>query len=243
MRLRLAALISGVTLLGAVGLAFVYFVLIGGSSPARLTLSSAGSTTSASASTGTAASASPAATQATTGVWTVATGSQAGYRVREQLGFAPALTDAVGRTAAIQGSVTIVRTSSSYQVSAGAFTVNVSTLTSDRAMRDQRIHTMGLESDRYPNATFTLSSPVALPSQAAGGQTVTVSAVGNLTIHGVTRSVTIPMQARLSGSQIAVAGSIAFPFADFGMTPPSIANFVSVQPNVTMEFSLVFAHA
>jgi polyisoprenoid-binding protein YceI len=128
-------------------------------------------------------------------------------------------------------------------VSAASLTVDVNTLTSDRAMRDQRIHFMGLQSDQYPKATFVLSSPIQLPSSAASGQTVTVSAAGQLTIHGVTRAVTIPLQARLTGSQIQVAGSITFPFSEFGMTPPSIAGFVSVENNATMEFAINFARA
>lgn len=82
-----------------------------------------------------------------------------------------------------------------------------------------------------------------MPATAASGQTVQASAIGDLTIHGSTQSVTIPLQAKLSGSQIEVAGSITFPFSQFGMTPPSIAGFVSVQNNATMEFQLFFQRA
>ena len=85
---------------------------------------------------------------------------------------------------------------------------------------------------------------LAIPgSDAESGQAVDVQATGDLTIHGVTRTVTIPLQARLSGSRIEVAGSITFPFSDFGMTPPSIGGFVSVQPNATMEFDIFFQPA
>ena len=97
---------------------------------------------------------------------------------------------------------------------------------------------MGLQSDQYPTSTFTLTTPIDLPADAASGATVTVSATGQLTIHGVTKTVTIPIQARLSGSQIQLAGSLTFPFSVFGMTPPSIGGFVSVQDNATMEFAL-----
>ena len=78
-----------------------------------------------------------------------------------------------------------------------------------------------------------------MPAGGASGQTIHVSATGALTIHGVTRTVTIPIDGRLSGSQIELVGSITFPFRDFGMTPPSIGGFVSVQDNATMEFQLV----
>jgi polyisoprenoid-binding protein YceI len=170
----------------------------------------------------------------------VASGSVAGYRVREQLGFAPAPSDAVGRTSAVTGSLTITQSGTEYSVTAASFSVDVSTLTSDRTMRDQRIHTMGLESDRYPTATFTLTSAIALPSTGANGQAFRVQAVGHLTIHGTTRSVTIPMNARLNGTKIEAAGATTFPFSEFGMTPPSIGGFVTVQNNATMEFDIVF---
>ncbi|MDQ6709047.1 MAG: YceI family protein, partial [Candidatus Dormibacteraeota bacterium] len=99
------------------------------------------------------------------------------------------------------------------------------------------------QSDRYPTATFKLTSPIALPGTASNGQIVQVSAVGDLTIHGTTHNVTIPMTAKLSSGQIEVAGAITFPFSQFGMTPPNIGNFVTVQNNATMEFLLFFQRA
>jgi polyisoprenoid-binding protein YceI len=110
-------------------------------------------------------------------------------------------------------------------------------------MRDQRIHSIGLQSDRYPTATFKLTSPIAVPASASNGEPFQVSSQGDLTIHGTTQNVTIPLTAKLSGSQIEVAGSITFPFGQFGMTPPNIGGFVTVQNNATMEFKLIFQPA
>lgn len=226
-----AAAFGGLILLGAIALGIVYFVIFPSSAPARLALADSKSP-SASAT---------AASSASTGTWTVASGSQAGYRVRETLAFVGAPSDAVGRTSSVHGTVTIAGSGSNLSVSAASLTVDVNTLTSDRAMRDQRIHSTGLQSDRYPTATFVLNNPFALPADASNGQAVTVSAVGQLTIHGVTQTVTIPIQARLNGSRIQLVGSITFPFSEFGMTPPSIGGFVSVQDNATMEFAINLA--
>lgn len=233
----LLAAAGGAAALGAGTLGFVYFGLMGGTSPERLTLSAATSTPSVSTS---ASATAPASASAGPGTFTVASGSVAGYRVREQLGSLPAPSDAVGRTSSITGSITIAQAGGVYSVTAASFSVDVSTLTSDRSMRDQRIHSMGLESDRYPTATFTLTSPIALPSTGGNGQAFRVQAVGDLTIHGTTRSVTIPMDARVNGARIEVAGSLTFPFSEFGMTPPSIGGFVTVQNNATMEFDILF---
>ena len=230
-RMFIGGAIGGVLLLGAIGVAIVYFFAFPSSAPGKLSLASTSSPTAS-----TSASASPATASA--GSWTVTSGSQAGYRVRETLAFVGAPSDAVGRTSSVHGTVTINGSGTSYSVSAASLTVDVNTLTSDRSMRDQRIHSMGLQSDRYPTAAFTLGSPITLPADAANGQVFTASATGQLTIHGVTKTVTIPIQARLTGAQIQLAGSITFPFSEFGMTPPSIGGFVSVQDNATMEFAV-----
>jgi polyisoprenoid-binding protein YceI len=228
-RRLIAAGAAGAVALAAIAIAFVYFVVFPSSSPQKLALSAATSTPSASASADAGAGA---------GTWTVTSGSQAGYRVREQLAFVGAPSDAVGRTSSVQGTVTVAKSGTAYSVSAASLKVDVSTLASDQNMRDRRIKTMGLESNRYPEATFTLTQPIAVPAEVASGQTVHVSATGQLTIHGSTQTVTIPIDARLAGSQMELVGSVTFPFSQFGMTPPSIGGFVSVQNNATMEFDL-----
>src|SRR5438093_1693514 len=196
--------VAGAALLGAVALGIGYFVVFAGSSPQKLALSSPTATPS-----------SDSTPSAAAGSWTVASGSQAGYRVREQLAGLSAPSDAVGRTSSVHGSVTIAADGSTYSVTAVSITVDVNTLTSDRSMRDQRIHRMGLESDRYPTATFVLSTPITLPADAGNGQAFQISATGKLTLHGVTRTVTIPIDARLNGSQIELVGSLTFPFSPF----------------------------
>jgi len=229
-RALIAAIVAGALLVGAAGIGIVYFVVFAGSSPQKLALSSPTPSTSASA-------ASSASTLGP-GTWTVTSGSQAGYRVREQLASLPAPSDAVGRTSAVTGTMTLAQSASGYTVTTASFTVDVSKLTSDQSRRDQRIHSQGLESDRFPTATFQLTTPIAVVADAAGGQTIHVSATGLLTLHGVTKTVTIPIDARLTGSKIELVGSITFPFSQFGMTPPSIGGFVTVQDNATMEFQL-----
>ena len=227
-RTLIAAIVAGGLVLAAGGLGILYFVVFAGTSPQKLALSSPSPSISASA-----------ASTAAAGAWTVDSGSQAGYRVREKLASFSAPSDAVGRTTAVTGTFAVTQAASGYSVDSAALTVDVSKLSSDQPRRDQRIHSQGLESDRYPTATFKLTSPIPLTADAGNGQTVHVSATGDLTIHGVTKSVTIPIDARLTGSKIEVVGSITFPFSEFSMTPPSIGGFVTVENNATMEFHLL----
>ena len=163
--------VVGSLLLG--GFFGTYLLLFGGSSAAPLGLSTAPPATAGATA---AASASAAGAAGLTGSWTIASGSVAGYRVREQLAFLPAPSDAVGRTSAITGTVVIGGTTDALTVTSAHLTVDVSTLSSDQQMRDQHIRQMGLQSDTYPKATFTLTDPFPLPANAASGSQVSVQA-------------------------------------------------------------------
>jgi polyisoprenoid-binding protein YceI len=235
LRARLISAAALVAVLAGGGVAFVYLVIFGTSSPAPLRLSTASPSASSPA---TALAASQLA-----GTWNVGSGSVVGYRVREQLAFLQAPSDAVGRTSKVTGTATLGGSTDALSVTAASFSADVSTLASDRSMRDQRIHGIGLESDRFPTAGFELTQPVALPASASTGQQFQFSIIGKLTIHGVTKQVTIPVQAQLSGAAIEVVGSITFPWSEFGMQVPNVAGFVSVTNQATMEFDLHLSHA
>src|SRR6185503_934637 len=93
-------IIAGVVIVVAVAIGgfYVYDQVLRGDNVAALSLPSAAP--SAAASTGTAVTSvgSGGSNGDVAGTWTVATGSQAGYRVTEQLAQLPAQSDAVGRT-------------------------------------------------------------------------------------------------------------------------------------------------
>jgi polyisoprenoid-binding protein YceI len=167
----------------------------------------------------------------------------AGYRVREKLGPVTAESDAVGRTEDVAGSAALVADGDALQVTQATFEVDVTTLTSDDGRRDNRIRSIGLESSSFPTATFELTAPVDVPGDALAGATVDVTLVGDLAIHGVTKTVTIPAQVRLVDGDIEVVGSLTFPFSDFGMTPPNIGGFVTVADDATLEFRIVLGVA
>lgn len=208
----------------------IYFGLFAHSSPKKLVLTSNGQPDLL------AASQLP-------GTWTVASGSVVGYRVREQLGSLPAPDDAVGRTSQVTGTLTVTSDGGSDKATGANFSADVATLTSDQARRDKYIKHGGLQSNEYPTATFAQTGSITVPSAAVSGKPAQVSVTGHLTIHGVTKLVTIPLQVQISGRELQVVGSLQFPFSEFGMTPPSIGSFVSVQNNATLEFSLLFARA
>lgn len=224
--------VVGLVVVLLAGGAAIYFVALKSDSPEKLTLGD-----------------SPTATSVTTGAvalpgnWTVTQGSTAGYRVRERLSRLPAPSDAVGRTPDVKGGFTIATQSGQIVASEMKVEVNVATLASDENRRDNRIRTQGLESNKFPTATFVATEAVNIPQSVADTGRATTSVTGDLTIHGVTKRVTIPLEVQRSGDTIEVVGSITFPFADYGMTPPDVAGIVTVDPNPTMEFKLIFAKA
>ena len=220
------ALGGSVVVVAVAGFLFIYFVLFPTSSPKPFSLTSSASGAPVSANTRFA------------GRWTIATGSVAGYRVREKLGFLPAEDDAVGRTSAITGTATLAEAGHVVTVRAASFTVEVSELKSDQAMRDQHIRTIGIQSATYPTATFVLSTPLTLPTSAVNGDVVHTSVAGVFNIHGTSRRETVPLEMRLSNSEIQAVGSLTFPWSEFNMTAPSVGGFVSVTNHATMEFDL-----
>jgi polyisoprenoid-binding protein YceI len=217
---------GGALVLAAAAFLLVYFVLFPTSSPKPFSLS-----------TSTAGTAVGAGTRFG-GSWKVVAGSEAGYRVREKLAFLPAQSDAVGRTSEITGAASLTESKTAVTVTGASFDVSVNTLKSDKSQRDEKIHSIGLESDRYPTATFVLSTPVKLPAGALTGQVARVAATGVFDIHGTSKRETVPLEMVLSSSTIQAVGSLTFPWGEFGMTAPSIGGFVNVTGKATMEFDL-----
>jgi polyisoprenoid-binding protein YceI len=243
--------IVAVALLLAIGVGgyVAYDQVLSGDSVAPLALatpapdaSAAASPSDAAATAGTGASSEPASgTGDVAGTWAVAEGSQAGYRVREQLASLPAESDAVGRTSDITGSITVDSDGTTTTLTEGTLTVDTTTIASDEARRDNRLRTEGLQTDSFPTAAFTVTQPVEVPAAAVSGTASDMILVGDLTLHGVTKSVSIPAQAQLVDGTIQVQGSITFPLADFDIVAPNIGGFIiSIADEGTLEFLVTF---
>ena len=163
--------------------------------------------------------------------------SWVGYRVDETLAGNRANT-AVGRTPNVTGTLSLSGT----QIASVEVTADLTTLQSDDQRRDGQLQRQGLETAQFPQASFKLTSPIELGSAPTDGQTISASATGDLTLHGVTKSVQVPIQAQLSGDVVTVVGSIPIQFADYSMEPPTSFAILSVEDHGTMEFQLHFRH-
>jgi polyisoprenoid-binding protein YceI len=179
-----------------------------------------------------------------TGNWKVTTGSEAGYRVREQFINQPAPTEAVARTTKVSGGLKVTGGGGSPLTVTGIhLTVDLTTLQSQDKyatfqtyQRDFFIRQIYLETDTYPIADFKADS-VTVPAGVGSGP-VSLAVTGSLAVHGVTKMVTTQLQAQQNGDRIEVAGSITVDMRDFNVAPPDIS-FTKAEPGVVIEYHLL----
>jgi len=223
----------------------VWFFFVRGDSPAAVDLDSAieGINQPASQAADPApGGGSPSTDSGVAGTWAVdrsvtnaeGIGSFGGFRVNEQLVGVGAAT-AVGRSRAVDGTLTVDGSA----VTAAAITVDLTAITTNDSRRNDAVQ-RALSTSQFPRATFTLTQPVSVGSVPGEGQRIDVEATGDLTIKGVTRSVTVDMAAQLEGGVLVAVGSTPITFADFGVRTPTAPIVASVEDRGVMEFQLYF---
>lgn len=126
------------------------------------------------------------------------------------------------------------------QVTAADIEVDLRTLESDNGTRDSALRSRGLETDRFPTATFSLTGPLTLPAGVLDGERASVDATGDLTVHGVTREVTVALEVELSGTAAAVVGQAAVVLGDFDIDPPTGFSVLSIDEQGLFEFQIFF---
>lgn len=168
--------------------------------------------------------------------WRITTGSEVGYRVTEVLFGVD--TEGVGRTSEVSGGIEIDGT----QVVVAAFDVDVASIESDDPRRDSQFRGRIMSADDFPVATFVLTEPIELGTDAAEGVTVTTTATGELTLRGVTNPVTFEVSAQQQDGRIGILGSIAVTFADYEIANPSFGGITTEDVGL-VEFVLVLEPA
>ena len=164
--------------------------------------------------------------------------SWAGYRVKEQLVGVGAHT-AVGRTPNVTGSMTL----RGAVVENVQITADLTTLSSGDSNRDNQLRRQAINTDQFPPATFKTTRPLDLVDLPTDGTTVALTTTGDFTLHGVTKTVDISLQAVRRGGIIAVTGTLPVTFADYGFQGPNSFSVLSVDDHGSMELHLLFTHA
>jgi polyisoprenoid-binding protein YceI len=223
---------------------FAAWRFMGGEQPPPVALQSASPPSAGTpSSAGTASGATPSA-DALDGDWRIdadsgsladASSSFAGYRIREQFSGIGANT-VVGRTQRVSGSLMIDGTT----ITSLSVDVDMTTLQSDNTQRDESLRERGLETDAFPTATFTLTKPIDVGTLPPVGEQLTVHAIGDLTLHGVTNEVDVPVQAVWTGRRIEAVGSVVVTLADYAIDPPVGFLVLSIADTGTVELHLLF---
>lgn len=232
-RTRIAAAVVLVGLLAVGGLAYS---LWGGSSEAPATLEE---TVSAVAADDVASGDDGGTVDSLAGTWTVqqVDGTSASFSIDEVLGGGIGEFTAVGTTPGVTGSMEATADT----ITAASFEVDMTQLTTDDSRRDGAIRNQAIETATFPTASFELAEPIEVGELPGEGESISVTAVGDLTVHGVTNRVEFPLAAQTVGSRIVVAGDLEVSLPDYDIDPPSAPVVASVEDTAIVSIRLVLA--
>lgn len=118
----------------------------------------------------------------------------------------------------------------------GEMVVDVTSGASGNDSRDRRMHKEILESQRYPEATFTPDHVDGKLAQQGSSQ---LDVHGLFKIHGVEHELTLHFQVQRAGGQFTASTHFVIPYVEWGMKNPS--NFLlKVEKTVDVDTKTTF---
>jgi polyisoprenoid-binding protein YceI len=161
--------------------------------------------------------------------------SMARYRVQEELAQVGE-TEAVGETQAIIGQFGFGE--DGLPLPCSRFDVDLRTLQSDQARRDNYLYQNTLEAETYPLATFVLRTVEGMEAPLAEGQDTTLRLIGDLTLRDVTKLVAWEARVTLIDGALSGTAATMFEMPDFGIEPPSVPVVLSLDETIRLEVDL-----
>ena len=163
-------------------------------------------------------------------------GSEALYRVNEQLARQNLPNDAVGMTQAVEGKI-VFSADGTVDAEQSKITVDVSTLQSDQSRRDRFIQGNALESNRFPNVVIDVKElpGLAWPLPTSGEASFQI--VGDLTIRDETRLVMWDAMATFTDGGVEGIAKTEVTFEQFDMNKPRVALVLSVADEIRLEIN------
>jgi polyisoprenoid-binding protein YceI len=118
-----------------------------------------------------------------------------------------------------------------------SFVIDATTYDSGSDMRDRHVIHSALQTFNYSVISFE-STRIEDIKVEVPGALGTATVVGNLTLHGVTREMNVPVNVSMSqGGILNATGEVTFDYTNFGISPPSLI-FVPAGKMVTVEFQI-----
>ena len=94
-----------------------------------------------------------------------------------------------------------------------------------------------LQPDQYPEIVFRST---AVSGKATGADQYNLKVMGNLTLHGVTRQITIPTQVTVTGNNLRARGDFSIDRSDYKVKATSaVHGLIRVRDTVKFTFDIV----
>jgi polyisoprenoid-binding protein YceI len=138
------------------------------------------------------------------------------------------------------------------EVTEATFTADLTTLEFtdsppgfDVANRARAMENTGLETGQFPEATFTLTSPIALPDDVTSGDEITAEAAGDLTLHGVTKPITFGVTIKAVGDTVQITPTEFIPIvlADYEMSVEAPGFVADIGDQGSFDFDITLEQA
>jgi polyisoprenoid-binding protein YceI len=170
------------------------------------------------------------------GEWVVGAGSEAGFRA-ERTDVPEDDAVLLGVTSDVDGTFRV----RAGELESGSIAVELATIRTGSAAADRQLR-QALETDLYPTALFSLTTPLDVSELETTTDPVQLEAVGVLTLRDETEPVTVALEVQRSAEGLVASGAIGVTFSDFGVAVPPDAP-VQVRDEGTVEVRLQVVRA
>ena len=107
----------------------------------------------------------------------------------------------------------------------------------EKQIINKELREIVLEPDKYPDINF---KSTRVTGKSTGADRYELKIEGNLTLHGVTRPITIPTEVALTGNDMRARGEFSIERDDFGIKATSAFHgMVRVRNNIKFTFDIV----
>ena len=92
-----------------------------------------------------------------------------------------------------------------------------------------------LDVARYPEIRFVSTT---VSGRAVDAHSYALLVTGDLTLHGVTRRITVPVRVVQNGDDLSASGRFSVKQSEFGIEPISVAGVVKVKDELRIDFEI-----
>ncbi len=141
-----------------------------------------------------------------------------------------------GRVPDVSGTVDAIPGPGGFDIHARII-VKAATMVTGNASRDRTMREKVLETDRFPEIVFEARQVTADLSRFKPGEHLTVEVIGELTVHGRSLSIQLPVDVSVASDHVVLQGTFPLAWKRFGVHDPSFG-IVTVRDPMKVLFRL-----